>query len=147
MTDTDVEVVDLELVSGVSTKCVAKTEETDRAVVFHTDKPPEKGGQDKGPMSSELLAAAVASCHMTTAVKVAAKRRVPHEAMQCRSLVHFKGDEIERLELRFVVQTTGAPQDWETIMRLAARACTVGKTLKVPVEHAVEVQEDPQRTG
>lgn len=138
---TDAEIVDLELVSPVSTRCVAKTEGTDRAVLFHSDKPTEKGGEDKGPMSSELLAAAVASCHMTTARKVAEKRRVTFDSLSCRALVDFDGDDIERLRLQFTVGSQGAEKDWETIIRLAARACTVGRAVKCPIEHTVTVEK------
>lgn len=136
---TDVEVVDLDLQTPVSTKCVAKSEGTSREVVFFTDKPEEKGGTDKGPMSSELFAAAVASCHMTTAKKIADKRKVAFSSLQCRALVHFEGDDIERLELRFTVDSPAGEKDWDTVLRLAARACTVGRAVRVPVEHSLEM--------
>lgn len=135
----DVEVVDLELRSPVSTRCVARTEGTDRSVEFFTDKPHEKGGTDEGPMSSELLGAAVASCHMTTAKKVADKRKVPFSRLQCRALIHFEGDQIERLELVFKVESDASQGDWETVMRLAAKACTVGRAVRVPIDHTIQI--------
>lgn len=137
----DSEIVDLSLISPVSTQCVARTEGTDRAVVFHTDKPEEKGGLDKGPMSSELLAAAVASCHMTTARKIAEKRKVAFESLACRAFVDFDGDDIERLRLAFTVESEGSGKDWETIIRLAGRSCTVGRAVKCPIEHTVKVEK------
>ncbi len=136
---TDVETVDLELETPASTKCVARTDGTAREVVFFTDKPEEKGGSDRGPMSSELFAAAIASCHMTTAKKIADKRNVAFTALRCRAIVHFEGEDIERVQLRFRVSSAASTKDWQTVVRLAGRACTVGRAVKVPVEHEVEV--------
>jgi uncharacterized OsmC-like protein len=135
----DVEIVDLELVSPVRVSCVARTEGTDRAVRFGTDKPAEKGGEDTAPMSSELFGAAIASCHMTTARKIAEKRRVTFARMTCRALIHFEKEDISLVALDFTVESEASEKDWDTIVRLAEKSCTVGRAVKCPVTHTVHV--------
>ncbi|MBW3582946.1 MAG: OsmC family protein [Euryarchaeota archaeon] len=146
---TDIETVDLELVADVTVECVARTdpeaaspdpELSERAVGFVVDKPPAFGGTDRGPMPSEYFAAAIASCNMMTARRIAAKRKVGYEQIKCRALVHLEGSDIDKVVLAFEVVSDAAVDDWETVFRLADRTCTVSRATKCAIERTVRVR-------
>ena len=88
-------------------------------------------------MASEYLAAALASCQITTAHKIAVKRREPIDAIAVTATMFFEGDHITSIVLDFEVD--GGPDDEElnTILRLAERSCTVSQALNVPIERRI----------
>ena len=104
---------------------------------FVVDKLPANGGGDEAPMASEYLLAALASCQITTAHKIAAKRRHPIDAIAISATLWLDGDLITNIVLD--IEVSGGPGDdeLETILRLTERSCTVSRALSVPVERRV----------
>ena len=121
----------------VRTRTPASTQASARQHEFVIDKLPANGGEDSAPMASEYLLAALASCQITTAHKIAAKRRQPIEAMSIDATATFDGDVITDIALD--IEVTGAPGDeeLETILRLTERCCTISRALNVPITHRV----------
>lgn len=97
------------------------------------DKPPELGGEDKGPMASELLLGALMSCQLSTYAKIATKRGITVGAGRLEGAVHFDDrGEIAGIGLDWHFHTEC--EGLETVLRLADKACTITKALRVPVE-------------
>ncbi|MCA1820031.1 MAG: OsmC family protein [Halobacteriales archaeon] len=100
------------------------------------DKPAAAGGQDKGPMASELLLAALLGCQHSTFFKIAAKRRTDAKVERLDGDLHFDAaGDIAKAEVRFTIRTASTVADsaLETLVRLTDGACTISKALKVPV--------------
>jgi uncharacterized OsmC-like protein len=121
----------------VTTRTQASTEATARTHTFVIDKLPANGGSDEGPMASEYLLGALASCQITTAHKIAAKRRQPIDAITIAATATFAGDVIDTIALDIEVRGGAGDEELETILRLTERSCTVSRALSVPVEHTV----------
>lgn len=121
----------------VTTRTPASTRARARHHEFVIDKLPANGGDDQAPMASEYLLAALASCQVTTAHKIAAKRRHPIDAMTITATLTLDGDLITDILLD--IEVSGGPGDdeLETILRLTERSCTVTRALSVPVRHNV----------
>ena len=101
------------------------------------DKPVAATGQDKGPMASELLLAALLACQHSTFFKIAAKRRTEARIATLQGDMHFDAaGDIAKVEVRFNLQAPPSVADsaLETLVRLTDGACTVSKALKVPVQ-------------
>jgi uncharacterized OsmC-like protein len=98
------------------------------------DKPAASGGQDQGPMASELLLAALLACQHSTFVKVAAKRRVAADIRKLDGEMDFRDGDITRLRVLFTLATDAADEQVATVLRLTDKACTISQALKVPVE-------------
>ena len=123
----DIEVVDVETITPKSTRAKA------RHHTFTIDKPPTSGGHDKGPMASEYFLASLASCHITTAHKVAEKRQQKIEHIQIRGALHLNGDLIEKIELDIKVKGKISPEELDTVFRLTERICTISRATSVPI--------------
>ena len=119
----------------VRTRTPASTRAQARHHEFVIDKLPANGGDDEGPMASEYLLGALGSCQVTTANKIAAKRRVPMDDIVIAATAEFEGDLIARIILDIEVHGgPAADEELETIFRLTERSCTVSRALSVPVE-------------
>ncbi len=118
----------------VTTRTPASTRARARHHEFVIDKLPAKCGDDAGPMASEYLLAALASCQITTAHKIAVKRRHPIDAMEITATLTLDGDLITNIVLEFDVLRGPGEDELETILRLAERSCTVSRALSVPIE-------------
>lgn len=107
-----------------------------RGHVIVQDKPEASGGQDQGPMSSELLLAGLLGCQNSTFVKVAAKRKVVAQIKALRGEMEFKDGDIVAIRVVFALQAPSdvADKDLETCLRLTDKTCTISRALKVPVE-------------
>lgn len=122
----------------VQSRNPASTRAQARHHEFVIDKLPAGGGNDDGPMASEYLLGALGSCQITTATKIATKRRQPLKAMAVTATATFDGDVIAKIVLDIAI--TGGPEsdeDLETILRLTERSCTISRALSVPIEHRV----------
>lgn len=104
------------------------------------DETPEYGGEDTGPMPTELLLAAVGTCMCLAVAHVAKKRRIP-----LGELTLDVGAERDLQEFRFknIYLTVRAdlPQDQlERLAEQARRYCFVSNTLTVGcgVHHTAE---------
>lgn len=121
----------------VTTRTPASTVARARHHEFVIDKLPSNGGDDEGAMASEYLLAALASCQITTAHKIAAKRRQPIASISIAATASFDGDTIDKIVLDFEVRGELGDEEIDTILRLAERSCTVSLALSVPVERRV----------
>ena len=121
----------------VTTRTPTSTEARARTHAFVIDKLRANGGSDEGPMASEYLLAALASCQITTAHKIAAKRRQPIDGITITATVTFDGDLMADIVLDIEVRGGPGDEDLETILRLTERSCTVSRALSVPVERNV----------
>lgn len=135
----DIETVDMALVADVTVEAEAVTEATGRRLGFVVDKPPSMGGTDRGPMPSEYFLAAIGSCNLFTARRIADKRGVPWSSLRCRSKAHFSGSDIAKVELVFVVESAASAEDWETVFRLAERSCTISRATSCPIVRQIEL--------
>ncbi len=136
----DVEVVEMELVANVTAQGVALTPGSERSIPFVVDKPPRLGGTDRGMMPSEYFGAAIASCNLMTARRIAEKRKVPYSRLRCRVDIHFAGSDIAKVVLNYTVGTTATAEEWDTVFRLADRTCTVSRATACPIERTVTVE-------
>lgn len=107
---------------------------TARGHTMVQDKPADLGGEDKGPMASEHLLAAVLACQLSTFGKVAAKRRLDHvRAVGLDGELRFdEAGDIREVALTWHLEGAGE-EPVESLLRLTDRACTISKALRVPV--------------
>jgi uncharacterized OsmC-like protein len=124
------EVVEVETVAPKTTRATARHHS------FYVDKPPASGGTDKGPMASEYFLASLASCHITTAHKIAEKRRVGLEAVRIRAGAWFDGDLMTRIRLDIYVKGRVSAEERDTVFRLTERICTISQATKTPIERS-----------
>lgn len=118
----------------VRTRTPSSTRAQARHHEFVIDKLPENGGADEAPMASEYLLAALGSCQVTTAHKIAAKRRTSIDSIVISATAEFDGDVIATIVLDIEVHGAPGDQELETIFRLTERSCTVSRALSVPIE-------------
>ncbi len=93
------------------------------------DETPEYGGEDSGPMPTELLLAAVGSCMCLAVAHVAKKRRI---AITQLSLDIGAEKDMQAFRFRDIYLTIRAdlPQDQlDTLVEQARRYCFVSNTL------------------
>lgn len=103
------------------------------------DKPEAKGGTDAGPMPTEHVLVALASCTLMATVRVAGKREVPVDEVSAVAEMTFDGPRAEQVTLRLEADSPADPDEWATVARLAGRACTVEQMLDVPIDKSVTV--------
>jgi uncharacterized OsmC-like protein len=127
--------LDADELAEVETVAPKTTHARVRGHSFYIDKPPAKGGTDRGPMASEYFLASLASCH-TTAHKVAEKRRVQLDAVRVRAGCWFDGDLISRIRLEIQTRGSLTEEERETVFRLTERICTISQATKAPIERA-----------
>lgn len=115
------------------------SEVTGRGHTIHVDEPPQFGGEDSGPMPTEVLAAALASCMCISIAWAARKRRVELTdlAVEVRPFRAPGEPRHGRYELRI---ESSAPQDvLQPCVDLGSRYCWVTNTLKNPPDIVYEV--------
>lgn len=101
---------------------------------------PAPAGQDLGPMASEYLLAALASCTLTTAEKIAEKRKAPFRELKAKVEGTFtEAGLFDRIKLTFTVASDAPKEAWETVLRLTERSCTIRQSLKVPIDEEIVV--------
>lgn len=135
----DVETVQLRLVADVTVEGEAVTVAEDRSIALVVDKPPKLGGTDRGPMPSEFFLAAIGSCNLMTARRIAEKRKVPYTSLACQADAHFSGSDIEKVVLAFTVKSDADASAWETVFRLAEKTCTISRATSCKIEHTIVV--------
>lgn len=97
-----------------------------------TDRPQDMGGQDQGPMATEHVLIALASCQTTTAWKIAEKRSVDLRDVRIEAAMDFDDrGEVEGIRLRIEVVSASSEKDVAKVFELAERACTVSKLLSL----------------
>jgi len=110
-----------------------------RGHTLRVDEPPEFGGQDSGPMPTEVLAAALASCMCIAVAWAARKRRV--EVPDVGGKVRPSRAPGEPRHGRYDVRVeSSAPRDvLQPCVELGARYCWVTNTLMHPPEIVYDV--------
>lgn len=113
-----------------------------RGLAGRTDRPADMGGGDAGPMASELVLIALASCTTTTALKIATKRKVALTDVRCEASMDFdeRGEVID-VRLRVDVESHDDEQDVLKVFELAERACTITKLLAIEPDVVVVIQK------
>jgi putative redox protein len=98
-----------------------------------SDQGPEEGGEDSGPMPSELLFASAASCFAMAVAWSARKRRLALPDLEV--VVSWGYDSAERtyddieIEARSSL-ATDAPEQFRALIRLAEEVCWVTRTIR-----------------
>lgn len=102
------------------------------------DESEEAGGDDAGPMPTELFLSALATCYTMALVYVARKRDVEFEDLSVRVRGEYEGPRFTRI--RIDVRSDSPPDDVESLMQRALRFCYVTNTLRKPphLEFALE---------
>ncbi len=101
------------------------------------DKPAAYGGDDEGPMASEILLASLLSCQLSTFAKIKAKRGADVEAVSVRGDCHFDdAGDIGKLVVHWTLQ--GDDKACATLVRLTDKVCTISRALQVPIEASFE---------
>ena len=100
-----------------------------------TDRPHDMGGQNLGPMASEHVLIALASCQTTTAWKIAEKRGVDLRDVRVEAAMDFDDrGEVEGIRLRIEVTSPSAEKDVSKVFELAEKACTISKLLVLELD-------------
>lgn len=106
-----------------------------RDLAGRTDRPLDMGGQNGGPMASEHVLIALASCQTTTAWKIAEKRGVTLVSVEVEAAMDFDDrGEVEGIRLRIEVVSPSPEKDVSKVFELAERACTVTKLLSLELD-------------
>ncbi len=118
-----------------------RTETDIRGVhLFPGDETPEYGGEDTGPMPTEMLLMAVGTCMCLAVVHIARKRHVSLGKVSVETSAK-KDDKAFRFESIQMVVHADLPQDQlEALVNLAHRYCFVSNTLAegCPVDVAAQ---------
>ena len=109
-----------------------------------TDRPTDMGGQNEGPMASELVLIALASCTATTATKIAQKRSVDIRDLAIETAMDFDDrGEVANIRMRIEVESPNEEKDVLKVFDLAERVCTISKLLALEVDRIVELRTPP----
>ena len=102
---------------------------------------PEYGGEDQGPMPTELLLWSIASCFGQSMLFVAAKMKKELDGLDLE-VGTSKNKATQRLESVTISIASASPVALvEKIAQLAKRYCFVTNSLAVPLECIVKAQE------
>lgn len=110
------------------------TDVTGRGHTIRVDEPPEFGGEDTGPMPTEVLAAALASCFCLAVAWGARKRRIPLEDLRIDIRPHRAVGEPRHGAYDVWVRSSTPAETLEPAVELAKRYCWVTNTLMNPPE-------------
>jgi putative redox protein len=116
------------------------TDVSGRGHTLRSDEPRSAGGEDTGPMPTELLTAAVASCFCMAVAWAAGKRRVELPDLEVEVQARRAGTEPRYGRYEVWVRSSLPTDQLEPLVDLASRWCWVSNTLAAPPEivHHVE---------
>ncbi len=97
------------------------------------DEPKEYGGDDSGPMPTELLLASVASCFTIATAHCARKRSIVFRDLSVTVTGTYDGPRFRAIEIDCRIDCDPAQVD--ALVRAAERVCYVTNTLR----HGVEI--------
>jgi uncharacterized OsmC-like protein len=103
-----------------------------RGHAIRVDEPAEFGGGDTGPMPTELVAAALASCFCVAVVWAARKKRIPVEDLEVQVQPHRQVGEPRHGTYDLWVHSSTAAAEIAPAVELAKRYCWVTNTLAHP---------------
>lgn len=115
------------------------TDVTGRGHTIRVDEPTEFGGQDTGPMPTEVLAAALASCMCIAIAWAARKRRVELADVTVEVRMHRADGEPRHGRYDLRVESSAPADVLEACVELGSRYCWVTNTLKNPPQITYEV--------
>lgn len=110
------------------------TDVTGRGHSLRVDEPPEFGGEDTGPMPTEVMVAALASCFCLAVAWAARKRRIPLRDVRVRVQPHRAPGEPRHGAYDVWVESSTPDADLAPAVDLAKRYCWVSNTLANPPE-------------
>jgi uncharacterized OsmC-like protein len=111
-----------------------------RGHVLRVDEPPEFGGEDSGPMPTEVLAAALASCFCIAVAWAARKRRIPVASVEVSVRPRRAPGEPRHGFYDVWVRTSAPREEIAPAIELAKRYCWVTNTLMNPPEITYHVE-------
>jgi uncharacterized OsmC-like protein len=111
------------------------------------DEPPESGGSGAGPMPTEYLLTAMASCYALALSWAAGKRGMTLPGLTVRATGTYDGPKFTRLQLS--VTCDAPPAEVERLVEPALRVCYVSNTIALspPIEVTVTGDGDPAEPG
>jgi uncharacterized OsmC-like protein len=109
------------------------------------DEPESAGGTGTGPMPTEYLLAAMASCYALALAWAASKRGVTLPGLAVTATGSYDGPRFARLEL--AVKTSAAREEVERLVAPALRVCYVSNTIAAapPIEVVIGAPQLPSR--
>jgi putative redox protein len=117
-----------------------KSDLAGRGHSLRSDEPLSAGGEDTGPMPTELLTAAMASCFCAAVAWAAGKRRVELPDLEVDVQAQRAGQEPRYGRYEVWVRSSLPAEQLAPLVELASRYCWVSNTLRDPPEivHHVE---------
>jgi putative redox protein len=107
---------------------------TGRGHTVRVDEPPEFGGEDSGPMPTELIAIALSSCMCIAIAWAARKRRVELEDLRVHVQPHRVVGEPRHGAYDLWIESSTPAADLAPVVDLAKRYCWVTNTISTPPE-------------
>jgi len=107
------------------------------------DEPPEAGGTGTGPMPTEYLLAAIASCYALALSWAAGKRGVSLPDLAVTATGVYDGPRFGAVQLR--VATSAAADVVSPLLQPALRVCYVSNTIASSPPIEVVIAEEPGR--
>jgi len=120
------------------------TEVTGRGHSIRIDEPHEFGGEDTGPMPTEVLAASLAGCFCVALAWGARKRRIPVDAIQVSVRPRRAPGEPRHGFYDLWIRTSAAPEEIAPAVDLAKRYCWVTNTLMNPPQITYHLEESTE---
>jgi putative redox protein len=108
------------------------TDVTGRGHSLRVDEPAEFGGDDSGPMPTEVLVAALASCFCLAVAWAARKKRIPLDDLRVSVQPHRAVGEPRHGTYDVWVESSTADADLAPAVDLAKRYCWVTNTIANP---------------
>ncbi len=103
-----------------------------RGHALRVDEPPEFGGEDTGPMPTELLVAAIASCFCLAVAWGARKRRIALEDLRIHVRAERAPGEPRHGAYDVWVESSTPAAELAPAIELAKRYCWVTNTITTP---------------
>lgn len=110
------------------------TDVSGRGHAIRVDEAREFGGEDTGPMPTELLVAALASCFCLAVAWAARKKRIALDDLRIDVRAHRAGDEPRHGAYDVWIHSSTPDDQLAPAVELAKRYCWVTNTLSHPPE-------------
>lgn len=105
-----------------------------------TDEPPSAGGEDTGPMPTEVFLASLASCFCMAVYHVARKRDIVLSSLEVSVSGEYEGPRFRRL--RVDVRPGDEIDDLQKLLERAFAVCYVSNTLRNPPRLEIAVDDE-----
>ncbi len=105
-----------------------------------TDEPPSAGGDDTGPMPTEVFLASLASCFCMAVYHVARKRDIELSSLEVSVSGEYEGPRFRRL--RVDVRPGDEIDDLQRLLERAFAVCYVSNTLRNPPRLEIAVDDE-----